>query len=358
MQFQKKTKVAFQAALLGSALAICTVSAWAAPVRPAAQPTAPVAPRANDSSAPRRVEVVKPIPPGVTVAATVNNDKVMMSDVDLVIDGIKKQRPSIDDATLDRMRRDIVDDMIVERLLIQEAYKRKLMPDKSKVDDMIWNYKKKFPTEAEYQKAISTDGHSEADLRRIFSEEAGVRALSKQLVSDVTVSDDEVTKFYNDNKEEFVVPESVHISQIQVSVKPDTSDGDKTKLRKKADDLLKKAKDASPQEFAALAASDSDDIVSAQQGGDMGFITKDDVLDDVFMKAVFSGDAGKVLPKLVTTKFGFHIIRIEEKKPAHTMELDEVKDRIKFVLLQQRMKERMDARVADMRKAATIKMNI
>jgi parvulin-like peptidyl-prolyl isomerase len=325
-----------------------------APARPPAKPAAPAA---GSTLKPAAKPAPSPISTKLTVAATVNDDKILMADINAVIDRIKAQQPNIPAADLDGMRREICEDMITERLLIQEAKRQNLIPPKQKVDDAIWNYKKQFLTEDDYKKHLAASDKTEDDLRRMLSDEMSVGALSRKLTEDVVVGDDEIAKFYNENKADFVVPEMVHVRHIQLSVKSDAGADDRNKARKRAEEALKKATNNNA-DFTALAKEYSDDKVSAGSGGDLGFIARDDIVDKAFGDAAFSAPVGKVYPKLVETKFGYNIIKVEEKKPARTLALSEVSAAIKQRLLQVKLKERLDARVAELRKTADIKKNI
>jgi parvulin-like peptidyl-prolyl isomerase len=247
--------------------------------------------------------------------------------------------------------------MITERLLVQEAKRQNLIPPKQKLDDAIWSYKKQFRTEDDYKKHLAASNKTEDDLRRMLSDEMSVAALSRKLTEDVVVGDDEIAKFYDENKADFVVPEMVHVRHIQLSVKSDASADERNKARKRAEEALKKATNNNA-DFTALAKEYSDDKVSAGSGGDLGFIARDDIVDKAFGDAAFSAPVGKVYPKLVETKFGYNIIKVEEKKPSRTLALSEVSAAIKRRLLQVKLKERLDARVAELRKTAYIKKNI
>lgn len=298
-----------------------------------------------------------PIPKNITVAATVNDDKIMMADINAVIDGILEKHPDLSAADQDGIRRDICEDMITERLLVQEAKRQNLSPTKLQVDDAVWKYKKPFSSEDAYKKHLADNHKTEDDLRRILSDEIAVSALSRKLTEDVVVPDDEVEKFYNENKADFVVPEMVHVRHIQISVNSEASADERNKARKRAEELLKKATSGNA-DFAALAKENSDDVVSKPAGGDLGFIARDDIVDKAFGDAAFSAPVGKVYPKLVETKFGYNIIKVEEKKPGRTLALSEVSSYIKPRLMQDKLKARLDERVAELRKTAIIKKNI
>lgn len=294
-----------------------------------------------------------PAPSPNTVVATVDNDKILMSSVTVVLGKIKEQVPKIPQADLDSMRDQIVDDLIIERLLVNEAKRLKLMPPQQKVDDAIWQLQKPFTSRQAFLDSLKANGKTEAELRVVLAEDMAITALGKLVTKDVVITDDEATKYYNEHKTEFLVPEMVRVRHIQISVKDGAPAADREKAKKQAADLLKKAT-ASNADFAALAKASSQDKVSAVAGGDLGLISRDDIMDKAFGDAVFSAPIGKVHAKVVDTKFGYNIIKVEEKKPSRTLALSEVSRYIKPRLLHQKYKALMDAKVAELRKTAKI----
>jgi hypothetical protein len=94
------------------------------------------------------------------------------------------------------------------------------------------------------------------------------------------------------------------------------------------------------RKFAELAAHYSDDG-AAQQGGDLGWVDKG-ALDPQFEEAAFALPVGK-LSGIVETKYGYHIILVEDKKPASLQPYDEVKDEIREYLLSQHQAELLNA---------------
>ena len=287
-----------------------------------------------------------------TVVATVNGEKILMSSVSLVLDKIK-ERATIPQANLDKMRVEIVEDLIIERLMVQQAKILKLEPPQQKIDDGIWNLQKPFSSKQAFLDALTKQGKTEADLRTVIAEDMMITAFSKLTTKGIIVTDDDAATYYKTHLDEFLVPEMVHVRHIQISVKEDAPAADREKARKQASDLLKKAT-ASDADFAALAKANSKDIVSAPAGGDLGFLASDDVIDKAFRDVAFSAPVGKVYPKLVQTKFGYNILKIDDKKASHTLALTEVAAYVKPRLLQDRFKARIETRVAELRKAATI----
>jgi peptidyl-prolyl cis-trans isomerase D len=136
-----------------------------------------------------------------------------------------------------------------------------------------------------------------------------------------TVTDDDIKAYYEANKGRYGVDEQRRASHILIT--PDG--GDKAAARKKADSVLASLK-ANPGDFGKLAREHSKDPGSAAQGGDLGFFGRG-MMVKPFEDAVFALKAGDTT-EIVETEFGFHIIRLDEIKPAQARPLAEVRGEI------------------------------
>jgi peptidyl-prolyl cis-trans isomerase D len=141
----------------------------------------------------------------------------------------------------------------------------------------------------------------------------------------VEIKDGEIAEQYELQKDErFTEPEQVRARHILVKVAGDATDDIKAKARQKADELLAKVK--AGEDFAALAKKSSDDPGSAANGGDLGFFPHGQMAPE-FEAAAFALEPGEV-SDVVESPFGFHIIRVEEKKAAGTKPLEAARDEI------------------------------
>jgi parvulin-like peptidyl-prolyl isomerase len=243
-------------------------------------------------------------------------------------------------------------------LLLQEAKTRHITPDPKKVDAEIWQIKAKFPTPDAYGQWLKASGQTEDELRQSTADNMTVEELGNQLSVDATVSDTDLQKFYNDNKDRFVVPDAVLVSHILIAVPQDASDADKKKLQDQAQKVLKEALKPGA-DFSALAAKYSDDKATADKGGNLGALVQVDKGSwKPIVDAAFAATPGKVIPKLVQSDFGYHIVDPVEKKPGRQLTLDEVRDDIKPMVLHQKVEAIIDAEIQKLRKTATIKTYI
>src|ERR1035438_1950288 len=148
------------------------------------------------------------------------------------------------------------------------------------------------------------------------------------------VPERDLRRAYDEQRDRFRIPERVHVLHILIKTtgKPDK---ELPALRKRMDDLLKQVK--SGADFAALARKNSEDTASAVKGGDIGWITRGQTVPE-FEKAAFSLKPGQT-SDIITTTYGFHILRVEQKEAAHLRTFEEVRGDLQ--------KEMTGARIVD-----------
>jgi peptidyl-prolyl cis-trans isomerase D len=134
------------------------------------------------------------------------------------------------------------------------------------------------------------------------------------------VSAEDIKRNYEDNQQQYSTPEQVRASHILLK----TEGKDDAAVKKQAEDLL--AKVNSGADFAQLATKFSEDESSRVKGGDLDFFPKGQMVPE-FDKAAFSMKAGEISP-LVRSQYGYHIIKVTDKKAATTKSLDEVRAQI------------------------------
>lgn len=163
----------------------------------------------------------------------------------------------------------------------------------------------------------------------VAKRQALINALSQKDIHNVKVTDEDIKKWYSEHLADLMQPESVHVKHILV------------KTEKEADKVeaeLKK-KDAN---FGKIASEVSLDKSSGKLGGDIGFINRGQTVPE-FEAVAFNTPVGKISAPF-QTQFGWHIIKVEDKKPAGPIPLeqvqDQIKDRLKFEFFIKPLKEK------------------
>jgi peptidyl-prolyl cis-trans isomerase C len=161
--------------------------------------------------------------------------------------------------------------------------------------------------------------------------------VKKEITGEIALSDEEKIKYYDSHLEEFKVPDTVRARHILVRVDNKSAEDDRKKAKQKAEDILRRIADG--EDFAKVAAEISDDPSTKANGGDLGFFPRGKMVKS-FEDAAFSLNPGAV-SSVVETQYGYHIIKTEEKKAAHTESYDNVKGRIHQKLLQDKSKSKI-----------------
>jgi len=149
------------------------------------------------------------------------------------------------------------------------------------------------------------------------------------------VSDADIQAYYEKHEEEYRLPERVHARHILFRVDPKATSEQKESIRKRAAEVLEKARQG--EDFSQLAQKYSEDPGSGPQGGDLGFFPRGQMVP-AFEAVAFSLPPGTV-SDLVETNFGFHIIKVEAKEEARTQPLDEVRDSIREKLQKEKARQ-------------------
>ncbi len=143
----------------------------------------------------------------------------------------------------------------------------------------------------------------------------------------------EIEEYYNTNKFEFEKEEQVHVRHILLREPEDADEETKKSIREKIDSIAEMAKQK-PETFEALAKANSEDLSNKEKGGDLGYFGRGAMVPD-FEEAAFSMKVGDVSDP-VKTRFGWHVLKLEDKKEAFSKKLDEVKEEIARKLVAQK----------------------
>lgn len=196
-----------------------------------------------------------------------------------------------------------------------------------------------FPADRFLEATTATDAEVEAwfkdhtETYRIPEKRSLKYALidTQAIRARTQVTDADIRRYYEDNEAQYSTPEQVRASHILLK----TEGQDDDEVRKQAEDLLAKVKKGA--DFAKLATEFSEDEVSAAKGGDLDFFGKGAMVPE-FETVAFALEPGQI-SDLVKSSFGYHIIKVVEKRPASTRTLDEVRAQIEDQLKSQRAEE-------------------
>lgn len=289
-----------------------------------------------------------------TNAPAVSADKLFADPVIVKGKGLEIKRSELDDAFTQAVARAaaqgqqipesvrpmlearMLREIIVSKLLTAQATDADKAKAKETAAKFIADVRKQLGSEEAFQERLKMNKLTSADeLQQKVAEEALPKeVLQRYVESKVAITPEQINEFYTNNPSKFEVPEEVHAAHILIGTKTpdgkDMSDADKAEKHKLIESILKRAK--AGEDFAALAKEFSEDPGSKNNGGEYTFPRGQMVPE--FEAAAFALDKGQI-SDVVTTSYGYHIIKQIEKKPAHTVPLADASDDIKAYLTSQ-----------------------
>ncbi|HVO31550.1 MAG TPA: peptidylprolyl isomerase [bacterium] len=294
------------------------------------------------------------------VVATVNGTAIKKGDLQNAVESVKAQMQMVGTQVpadrKDEMYRGLLDDLIATELLAQEAKTRAIPVSDKDVDDFVSGFKDRFPSEQVFQNALKEQGITEVQLRSDVRKQLGIKKLlEKEVMSKVTVSDKDAKKFYDENPDKFQEPEQVHAAHVLVTVDKGADDKTKAEKKKEATQVLADAK--AGKDFAQLAKDHSGDPGSKDKGGDLGFFPRGEMVK-AFEDAAFALKNPGDLSDVVETPYGFHVIKLVERKPSHVVPFDDVKKDIGDFMKEKKAGELAKGYVDGLRKKAQVKIFI
>jgi peptidyl-prolyl cis-trans isomerase C len=263
---------------------------------------------------------------------------------------LRGQTPPADQSAA--INKQAVEQLISAELLYQAAAKVEIKDMDKQIDAKLAQGKERFKDEQEFKKAIKELEMDEKELREYTRRDLLItQFVESTFVAKAVVSDEEIRSFYDKNKDKFAQEETVKASHILIGVDAAATADEKKKAQEKATKLKKEL--AGGADFATVAKGNST-CPSAAQGGDLGFFGKGQMVPS-FEKAAFALKPGEV-SDVVETQFGYHIIKLTEKKPAATTDFKEVKAKIEEFLKGQKVNEAIGKYLEEARKTAKVEI--
>jgi peptidyl-prolyl cis-trans isomerase C len=295
----------------------------------------------------------KKIPDGAV--ATVNGVTITQDDFDKEMDRVRSQFArsgrSLRESQLPDIKDRVLETLINRELLYQESQNKGIKVEDAEVNQQVDILKKRFPKEDEFKAALLEMKISEAELKSQIRKGMAIQQfVDKDLVQDVKVSETEVKDFYINNPNMFKQSEQVKASHILIKVDTQADKSAKDQANKKIKEIQKKLEDGG--DFAALAKEYSEGP-SNVDGGDLGYFERGRMVKP-FEDAAFKLKPGEV-SDMVETPFGYHLIKVVDKKPESVVSYENAKERIAQYLEQEKKGKVLERNLEDMRQKAVIK---
>lgn len=266
----------------------------------------------------------------------------------------------------------VINELIVKSLIEQEIDKRNIKITKDDTDKELKTIIDKIGSKEKFNEVLKQNGISSAQFKQDLIEEVKMKKLVKML-SKVQVSEADAKKFYKENLNKFKYQDKVRASHILISANPEelkeklASDSankglSKEEIQAKVDKelavKLEKAKKVlaevkkDPGSFDKLARENSDDATSAKQGGDLGFFTRQEMVEP-FAKVAFV-QKPNTISEIVQSPYGYHIILVKDRMKAGQEPFEKVKTEIIAYLENQAQIKVLENLIESLKKQAKI----
>lgn len=244
-------------------------------------------------------------------------------------------------------------DMISDRLIQAAAANETVSPED--IDAEIKKIEQQVGGAENLQAELTKSGQSMDQFKKRLGEVLKQRKwMDAQLAGKETVTADAAKKFYDENREQlFAQPEQVRASHILILVPEGADDKTVAAKLKLAEAAAAKAKKG---DFDAVAKELSEEPGAKERGGDLSFFSRGQMVPE-FEEAAFTQKVGTI-SKPVRTQFGWHIIKVTDKKPARIVPFDEAKSEIEQYLKQQDKETAVKSLLDKLQSEAKIEINL
>jgi peptidyl-prolyl cis-trans isomerase SurA len=271
--------------------------------------------------------------PPANVAATVNDRPITYTDLDRQYQSSQFASPaageSSDQTSLQKL--EVLRGLIDNEIMLQRAEKQGLMATDPDVEAKYNEVKAPY-TQEEFQRQLDARKMTPQDLKSQFRRDLSVAKLfNKEITSHITISDKDVTDFYNTNKATFNLAEpQIHMARIMVTPHPDPNSRNLKNDKAQTEDQARKkifmldARIRQGEDFAMLAQNYSEDPNTAPNGGDFGFVPESSLEKSnvELRKLVMELHPGQT-SRIIRTQEGYQILKVISKEPAGQRELND-----------------------------------
>ncbi len=238
-----------------------------------------------------------------------------------------KRNKEIPPGLATRYRESILKQLVDKELLDQKIKAEKIQVDAKALEAEFDEYKKMFRTDENFDRYLKSSDIDEAQIRANISHNLAVQQLLESR-GDLAVTEDEVKAYYDENQKRYEVKEQVRASHILLKVGKKDDKAADAAAKKKAFEVYALAQKEGA-DFAELAKTHSEGP-TASRGGDLSFFTRGRMVPE-FEKKAFAMKVGE-LSEPIKTQFGWHVIKVTERKEGRQRPFDEVRESIEKLL--------------------------
>ena len=253
---------------------------------------------------------------------------------------------------LSEIKTKTLEKLINNELLYQESQRKGIEADNAGVIGKFRLIKSAFSTE-DFEQWLNKMSLSEETFKAQIRRKAAIEELvSKTIAQKVTVSDKETKEYYSEHPDHFRQYEQIRASHILIEVNPNADESERKKAFKAIKKIQLELKEGK-EGFATLAKKHSQCRNSSAKGGDLGYLIRG-LMPEPFEKAAFNLKMGKI-SDIVETEFGYHLIKVTDKKPETIIPYEDAKKKAGQYLKQEKIQKQLAEHISQLREKAKIK---
>lgn len=286
------------------------------------------------------------------IVVVVNNEIITQREIDRMAGPVYEQYRALyygDELVkkVEEARLGIINQLIEDKLILSEAKRLNIEVTDDEVELRVNDIRKHFNSKEDFEAALLEQGLMLKDLRARYREQIMTRRLIDQRIgSRITISPSEVSDYYNKHLNEYIQPEEIRLRNILIRPR---SGLEPAKALALAKEVLRRLSEGG--DFAGLAKEYSEGP-NAKEGGLMGYIKKGDLLPEI-EAIVFNLKEGE-LSGVVQTSLGYHVFKVEEKRPRKTNDLSEVRHDVEEAIFKEKVRGKLKGWIEGLKKNAYI----
>ncbi|MBI4846549.1 MAG: peptidylprolyl isomerase [Candidatus Omnitrophica bacterium] len=268
------------------------------------------------------------------IIAVVNGEAITQVDVDEILAPIYMQYKNNytgDElkTKLETARADILNQLIEDKLILQEAIKKELTVEDQEIDKMIDDLKNNFKTVQEFEEILENQKMSLPELRKRYKEQLLIKKfISREVLNKIIIPPSDILEYYGNNKEKFRIPAQIRLRSIFLNI-----NNNEEEVLNKANDIYTQLKENVPFVELVEKYSEAPNVVDA---GDMGYMNQGSLRKEI-EEVVFELSIGE-FSKPLKTSTGYYIFKVEDKKESLIPGIESMQAKIKNILYDEKIK--------------------
>ncbi len=292
------------------------------------------------------------------IVAVVNDDIISLYDLRTMYEPYAERIKSIgyppekEKDMLYKLREDMIDQLIEQKLTEQESRKAGISVNPEEVDQAIERMKQaNSMTGEEFEKALAREGFSVEEYRKTLRLQIlRNRLVNREVMSRIVVTREDIENYYNEHPEEFQGQKQYHLRTILIKVSEHADTSEKMNARMKIEDVYRKLE--AGRSFPRLAAQYSDGM--ADSGGDLGYFPFER-LSPTIQDAIKDLEPGEY-SDIIFTDIGYQVFFLEDVDDPGGKSLEEASQAIKKKLMEQSVDQKIRAWLDDLREESHIRI--